>query len=306
LITMAVTPAADLMSRTVDERRVLLGHVASCGLDGVLFADHVSFRGGHGTDGLLALAALSQLHPTLRVHTVFLLPLRHPVPVARSIATLAELAPGRVEIGIGIGGEDRHEIEVCGVDPGTRGRRCEESLGIVRRLLTGEEVDAHGEFFDITACRIVPTPAPAVPLLVAGRSDAAIDRAGRLGDGWVGAWCSPRRFAEAIERCAESAANAGRGPVAWRHKYQIWVGLSRGDRSTARAAVAAAMQGFYRIPFEPFERYTPFGTPDEVAAALRAFVDLGVTNFDVMPCAPTGEDPIELAGEVRSLLFAGA
>ncbi len=64
--------------------------------------------------------------------------LRHPVPVARQIASLCEAAPGRLSFGVGIGGEDRHEIEICGVDPATRGRRTDESLEVLLPLLAGE------------------------------------------------------------------------------------------------------------------------------------------------------------------------
>ena len=83
--------------------------------------------------------ACSPQHPTLRVHVaVYLLALRHPVPLARTLATIAELAPGRLALGVGVGGEDRHEIEICGVDPATRGSRTDEALAIVRGLLSGE------------------------------------------------------------------------------------------------------------------------------------------------------------------------
>ena len=127
---------------------------------------------------------------------LYLLALRHPMVAARQIATLAEAVPGRLTVGIGVGGDDRREVEVCDVDPSTRGRRTDAALGIVRALLAGETVDGDGEFFGFRDGRIRPVPDPGVPLLVGGRSDAALARAGRLGDGWLAAWCSPRRFAE--------------------------------------------------------------------------------------------------------------
>ena len=69
---------------------------------------------------------------------LYLLPLRHPVPVARQLATIGGFAPGRLTFGVGIGGEDRHELEICGVDPGSRGRRMDESLEILRGLSAGQ------------------------------------------------------------------------------------------------------------------------------------------------------------------------
>ncbi len=203
--------------------------------------------------------------------------------------------------GVGIGGEDRHEVEVCGVDPRTRGRRCDEALQVLRALLAGDEVSHHGEHFAIDACRIRPVPEPAIPVLVGGRSDAAIRRAGRYGDGWLGAWCSPARFATAAEVCDREAAAVGRAVPVWRHKYQPWVGLGA-SREEARGFVADAMQRFYGLPFEAFERYTPYGTPADVADALEPYVRVGVREFDLSLCGSDPETAIGLAGEVIALL----
>ncbi|MGE0139098.1 MAG: LLM class flavin-dependent oxidoreductase [Ilumatobacteraceae bacterium] len=308
-IGMGATPATGLASLDVTERARVVQAIAAAGLDGVLQADHVSFRDGWGLDGIVMMAGLSAAHPTLGLHIgVYLLPLRHPVTVARSLATLAQLAPARVVFGVGIGGEDRHEVEVCGVDPTTRGRRCDESLEVLRRLLGGEEVTHHGEFFDIDRCRILPAPDPPIPVLVGGRSDAAIRRAGRFGDGWLGAWCSPRRFGEAVERCDGYAAEAGRGVIGWRHKLQPWVGLApgRSGRDEARRHVARAMERFYGLPFDAFERYTPYGSPADVAEFLSRYVDVGVREFDLSVCAGDPDEGMAMAGEVKRLLVAHA
>ena len=269
----------------------------------MLYADHVSFRGGAGMEALVLMAALSQLHPTLELNVaVYLLPLRHPLPVARAIATLCELAPGRLVFGVGIGGEDRHEIEVCGVDPRTRGRRCDEALAVLRPLLAGESVTFHGEHFDVEDAVIRPAPDPAVPLLVGGRSDAAVRRAGRLGDGWLATWCSVRRLQEALELCDEQAGRAGRGGVRWRHTLQLWVGLDH-EREAARRRVASGMEAFYRVPFEAFERYTPYGTPQDVAAFLAPYRDAGVQRFNLTPVRRRPPPrPWRMSAEVKRLL----
>ena len=64
---------------------------------------------------------------------MYLLPLRHPVLVARQLADIERLAPGRLVLGVGVGGEDRHEVAICGVDPATRGARMDECLAVLRR-----------------------------------------------------------------------------------------------------------------------------------------------------------------------------
>src|SRR6185369_236370 len=143
----------------------LLAAIGDAGLDHVCVGDHVSFA-GFGFDGLTQAAVLAALHPTLPVHTgVYLLPLRHPVLVARQIADLGRVAPGRLVFGVGIGGEDRHEVAICGVDPATRGRRMNEALTALRRLLTGEPTSCYGEFYGFEDAVIAPAPAPPVPII---------------------------------------------------------------------------------------------------------------------------------------------
>ena len=147
-VRVGVTPGIDIWTRPWDERRKVVELVADAGIDHVFFADHVSFRVGHGHDGMVVAAAVANLHPTIGIYIgVYLLPLRHPIPVARQLANLAEMAPGRISFGIGVGGDDRHEVEICGVDPTTRGKRTDESLSVLQRLLAGETVDHVGEFF---------------------------------------------------------------------------------------------------------------------------------------------------------------
>ena len=291
-----------LWASDLDGRREMLANVAAAGVDHVFMADHVSFRNGSGTDGFVEIAGLSQLHPSLGVMiSIYLLPLRHPVPVARQLATVNRLAPGRVLFGVGIGGEDRHEIEVCGVDPATRGRRMNESLGVLRGLMRGEEVTFRGEFFDLDRALIRPAIEPPIPIIVGGRSDAALVRTGRFGDGWIGAWCSVRRFTQALGIIDEAAAQAGRTRVAWQHGYQPWVGVAD-TREEARRRVAAAMEAFYKVPFESFEKYTPFGTPDEVASALGPYVQAGCRLMNFKVVAGDDADAIAGIGEIGTAL----
>src|SRR3979411_2776684 len=96
------------------------------GIDRICVGDHVSFREGRGFDGLVQSTAVAVLSSRLGVQTaVYLLPLRHPVPVARQVASLAALAPGRFVFGVGAGGDDPAEDELCGFDPRSRGLRMD-------------------------------------------------------------------------------------------------------------------------------------------------------------------------------------
>ena len=300
-LTIGFATPTNLWNLDIDEKQRVLHELTNAGIDQVYMADHVSFRDGSGTDGFVEIAALSQLHPSIKVMiSVYLLALRHPLPVARQLSTMSKIAPGRVTLGVGVGGEDRHEIEVCGVDPTTRGRRTNESLEILRGLMGGEAFDFSGEFFELEGARIKPTIGP-VPIIVGGRSNAALQRAARYGDGWVGAWCSARRFAEALSIIDEEAAAIGREGVDWQHGYQPWVGVAASE-SEARELVADAMESFYKVPFAAFEKYTPYGTPTQVAAALQPYVDAGCSVFNLKVVAASEQASIDAAGEIAQLL----
>ncbi len=296
------TPS-NLWSLDWNERRAVVGNIVESGFDHIFMADHVSFRNGSGTDGFVEVAALSQLDPRVGVMiSIYLLPLRHPLPVARQLASMARIAPGRMIFGVGIGGEDRHEIEICGVDPKRRGIRANESLEIIRGLLNGEAVSFSGVEFDIANAVIRPTPKKSIPIIVGGRSDAALTRAAKYSEGWIGVWCSSERFRNAINIVDAEAEEYGRSEVDWCHGYQPWVGLDTKDSKKAFESVKRGMENFYRIPFEKFERYTPSGTPTEVAEKLAPYVEAGCKVFNLKVCSQDAEEEVELGAELVSQL----
>jgi alkanesulfonate monooxygenase SsuD/methylene tetrahydromethanopterin reductase-like flavin-dependent oxidoreductase (luciferase family) len=279
-----------------------LAGVVEEGVDHLCVGDHVSFFVGAGSDGLTMATALLSAQPDLPVYVgLYLLALRHPVLAARQLATIAQLAPGRLTLGVGIGGEDRHEIEVCGVDPKTRGRRMDECLQIVRSLADGEPITFVGEFFSLNDALIVPAPSPRIPLIVGGRSGAAVSRAARLGDGWLGIWVSPRRFASVRDEISVKASEAGRDASAFEHALNVWCGFAPA-RESARDLLATQMQAFYQMPFEPFERYSPYGTPQHVAEFLGPYIEAGCSAFNVIPCASDDDSAIAAVRELRQLL----
>ena len=302
-IRVGLFPAAlDQDHRDLEHVRATLAHVAAAGVDHLCVGDHVSFFVGAGSDGLITASALLAAQSELPVYVaLYLLPLRHPVTVGRQLATIAELTPDRLTLGVGIGGEDRHEVEICGVDPKTRGRRTDESLHILRGLAKGSSVTLEAEFFPLRDALIVPAPSPAIPLIVGGRSDRAVSRAAKLGDGWLGIWVSPRRYAAVTAEIAGQAEVAGRNPTRFEHALNVWCGFGR-TREAAREPLATAMQAFYQMPFEPFERYSPCGTPEDVAEFLSPYIEAGCSAFNVIPCAGDAETAIAAVGELRKLL----
>ncbi|HUI48385.1 MAG TPA: LLM class flavin-dependent oxidoreductase [Acidimicrobiia bacterium] len=277
--------------------------IAAAGLDHVVCGDHVSFIVGTGFDGLIGATHELATEPSLRAFVaVYLLPLRHPVLVARQLSSVSERYPGRLTFGVGVGGEDPHEFEICGIDPRSRGRRMDESLGVLRALLAGEPVTHHGEFFDLDEALIRPAPQPAIPIIVGGRSDFALRRAGRLSDGWIGIWNSARRFEEATAIVDDAAEAAGRRNVEWQHAMQVWCGIGN-DPAAGRASLAPAMEGMYNIPFERFERYSPCGTAETIAEFLAPYVAAGCRRFNLLACAAHQDTAVAGVSEIRRRLI---
>ena len=290
-----------MLTGTMQQRKSLLGMVEASPIDHLFIADHVSFHTGLGMDGIVNAATLAAMSPSTSIFIgVYLLALRHPVIVARQLSSLSLSAPGRIILGVGVGGEDRHEMEICGVDPARRGKHTNHSLEALGKLMTGQSVSHHCEFFSFDDAKIAPAPSPAIPIVVGGRSDAAVKRAATQADGWLGVWCSPTRFAAVLDEFADLAAGAGRVVAEPQHGLQVWVGF--GEKRQAREILAKEMQRMYKIPFERFEKYCPWGSPEDVAEFLLPYVERGARLLNILPCAASEEEGLEAVAKVAELL----
>jgi alkanesulfonate monooxygenase SsuD/methylene tetrahydromethanopterin reductase-like flavin-dependent oxidoreductase (luciferase family) len=290
-----------LLKGELQQRRNRLEALFKAGVDHLFIADHVSFHNGLGMDGMVNAATLAAMHPTMKIVIgVYLLALRHPVTVARQLSTLSLSAPGRIILGVGVGGEDRHEMEVCGVNPATRGLQTNHCLAALSDLISGQPSSYDCEFFSYDAAIIKPPPKPRIPILIGGRSTAAIRRAARYGDGWLSVWCSPERFLAATGQVMQEAESLGR-ELDWQHGLQVWVGLGR-DADRARACLAEEMEDMYRTPFAAFEKYSPYGSAEAVAEFLLPYVKKGARVLNIKACSVDEDEGIELLGKVCGYL----
>jgi len=145
---------------------------------------------------------------------VAVLPIRNAVQNARILATLDVYSGGRVLYGVGVGWL-REEAEAMGMPWDRRGARSEEHIALLRTLwcAEGDLVEFHGEFHDLPPMDPEPRPVQRpIPILIGGHSDVALERAGRIGDGWIAAQMSPERVVEHWPRVLESAERNGRDP----------------------------------------------------------------------------------------------
>lgn len=257
------------------------------GFDSGWAGDHLSFH-PPVLDALGALSGAAGCTRTLALGTgVLLLPLRNPVWTAKQVSTVDALAPGRLLLGVGVGGENPEEWEAAGVPVGQRGARLDESLEIVTALLRGQAVDHPGPLLPTRSPVLEPVPSVPPPIVVGGRSEAALRRAARVGDAWMGVWMSARRAGEVGERLGELAADAGR-PAPSR-LMMVFVHVDD-DEGAARDEAAAFVQGQYGLPYEALERWALTGGEQQVADGLNALADAGVAGVVLVPAAV---DPLE-------------
>ena len=177
----------------------------------------------------------------------------------------------------------------------------DESLTILRRLMTGEVMDFDGEFYTLDQASIAPAPEVSIPILVGGRSDAAIRRAGTFGDGWLGIWISPRRYAEVVDTMSTVARESGRGEVEWRNGLNLWCGVGE-TKEAARRPVADMMQNFYQMPYERFEKWSPHGTVDDLAEFVAPFVEAGCHEFNLLVCGEDLDTELDAVARIKKMV----
>jgi probable F420-dependent oxidoreductase len=241
-------------------------------------------------EAVTLLAAFAAVTRRVRLGTaVYLLPLRHPAVVAKTFAGLDYVSDGRLIFGVGVGGEYPKEFEASGVSVRERGARTDEGLEIVRRLWSEPCVSFEGRFYRFTDVALAPPPVqrPHPPIWIGGRSEAALRRTARFADGWLAYMATPEQIRSGLARIADLAAGFGRDPRAIAGGLLVFAFVGR-DRAAARARVAADLSARYNQPFERLvDRYCAFGTPEDCAERLAAFIGAGVRNLVVkFTCAP--------------------
>jgi probable F420-dependent oxidoreductase len=308
-LPLASTPRFGFMTTVAnaDAARATAEAAEAWGYDSLFTGDHVAFPVPI-LDPLLQLAQLGAFTRRLTLGTaVYLLPLRHPVPVAKQVATLDRLVDGRLVFGVGIGGEFPAEYEACGVPVTERGARLSEAMPLLRALWSGESVRHAGRFYPIPPTRMLPTPRQpgGPPLWCGGRSKAALARIGRLADGWISYVVTPERYAAGLEEIARAAEGAGRAPSRFDTGHLLFLVIDD-DYERAWDAATEHLSRRYASDFRSAaKRYAALGRPADVAERVSAFLAAGVRHLVIDPVGPFEERDAQLerfAREVRPLL----
>ncbi len=249
--------------------------IEDLGLDGVWVEDRI-FHPAHLADSLTLLTWAAAHTKTVQLGTaVMVLNLRAAPVVARQVATLQHLSGGRVALGVSIGGRPE-EYRALGVPIDKRVGVFRESLSVLRQLLSGEPVTAPGAYFNPSEA--VVRPAAETPILIGGIAEAAIRRAGALGDGWImGPFGGVEAFEQGWDIARQGAAAAGKDPDSLIAGRLIYVAIDD-DKETAGADITRFLHGYYGPDFGA-EKHAIFGPPAEVAERLRELVDAGLTHL---------------------------
>ncbi|NRA02723.1 MAG: LLM class flavin-dependent oxidoreductase [Myxococcales bacterium] len=294
------------MAGPADTRATVEG-AERLGFDSLWVGDHVAFPVPI-LDPLLQLAQAAAFSERLRFGTsVYLVPLRHPTPLAKQVTTLDHLTGGRLIFGVGVGGEFPDEFLACGVPVHERGARLEEAIPLLRRLVNGEETEGPGPFYRFPPVRLRPRPVQpgGPPIWCGGRADVALRRAGRMADGWISYVVTPEAYRRGLEIIAKGATAAGREIETFGTGHLLFTRIDS-DRERALDVASAHLSQRYAMDFRrATARYAAVGRPEDVAERIAAFWRAGLRHVVLDLVGPREERDLQLqrfAAEVRPLL----
>jgi alkanesulfonate monooxygenase SsuD/methylene tetrahydromethanopterin reductase-like flavin-dependent oxidoreductase (luciferase family) len=271
------------------------------GFDSTWVGDHLSFR-RPVVESVVASAMVAARTSRIEVgFGVLQIAMRHPVWIAKQLGTLAHLSGERLQVGLGIGGENPAEWAAAGVPKKQRVGRTVEIMEVLPKLLSGEPVSHSGRYYEFEAPALLPAPARRPSLWMGGRSEGALRRAAEHADGWLGLWVDERRMRESCAEMEPLAAAAGR--PAPRAALVVPV-LVEPDPAAAEAAFSRFVDAQYGIPFEKVSRWCLSGSAEQVAASLAGLREAGADGFVLMPAAADPLRALEGLAQVRSLLRA--
>jgi len=255
--------------------------IRAAGFDSLFVGDHHATP-SHYFQNVPTIARLLAETGEILTGALFLAPLHHPVLMAEQVGTLAALAQGPFAV-IVAAGDDEAQFAPFGVPLKQRPSRLEEHLTIVRRLLSGESVNHEGRYHTLREVSISPVPAEPLPIWVGASARPALERAARLGDGWL---ASPGAAGEVLSTAAtiyrHAAERAGRPPLL-AVRRDVFVAASDAE---AEAAVASMLARGYR-GFAPEALLV--GSPATVVDALRELYELGFEHILIRHIVPQQE-----------------
>lgn len=256
----------------------------AAGLDSVWVGDSLLARPRFEPLTLLAALAARTRRVTLGT-AVLLPPLRHPLLLAHSIATLDQLAEGRLVLGVGAGFNypgTRRECEAVGVPFEQRVGRLVETISLCRRLWGDEPVTINNQYWTLDSVELLPKPyrPGGPPMWLGGNAAPALRRAGRLADGWFPTSATPDVFRQGWEQVQAAAQEAGRPLASLATATVLTVNL-HADATLAQRELRQFLEQYYSAPYEQLATFIGCygGAVDGCAELLHAFAAAGAQHI---------------------------
>ncbi|MCD6727402.1 MAG: LLM class flavin-dependent oxidoreductase [Solirubrobacteraceae bacterium] len=269
----------------------LFQEIERLGFDSIWTGEHIVFHRPI-LDAISVVAGLAAVTERVEIGpAAIMVPLRHPTLLAKELASIDIMSNGRLIVTAGVGGEYPKEFEACGVPHPRRGRRTTEMVEIMRKYWTEERFSYHGELLKLDNVWMEPKPvSPGGPRIwMAGRSNAAIERAVRHGDGYMPYMFTPEQCADSMRRIRETSERLEQ-PLRPNFTLSAFIYTSlHDDREYARRLAVEDLGWRYNQPFDRLvDKYCVYGTAEQVNEQLQAFVDAGVTHFVLAPVQEKG------------------
>ena len=285
-----------LMLHPPEEQFAIVRRVEALGFDSVWTGDHVSFHNPL-YESLTLLASYTAITSRVKLGVgVYLLALRQPAVAAKITSTLDALSGGRLIFGVGVGGENPKEFEACGIPHKERGARVTEGIDVVRTLWRDSPASFKGRFTQFEGVSIDPKPVqkPAPPIWIGGRSDAALARAGRQGDGWISYVVQAERYKQSLAKIEAAAAMAGRSLEGFARAHLTFISVGR-DYESAERVWVERLSRRYAQDFGPLARkYGVIGTPAQCLEQLHRFAEAGCGHFLMNPIGPVEDEGAQI------------
>jgi probable F420-dependent oxidoreductase len=263
-----------------DQLAQVVDHLEANGVDSLWFSELVYSK---AVDPFVGMAFALARTDALKVGTsVAVLPGRHPVLVAKQLASLAGLAPKRVLPVFGLRSAIPAERDAFVVPDGERAAVFDEALRLLRIALEHEDTYFSGDYFTVRSVAVAPRPSKPLDIWLGGSAPAAFRRIGRLGDGWLGSFLTPAEARHARKRIEDAAAEAGR-EIEPDH-FGINLAVSDGELPEALAAAVRTR----RPDIDPAELIADSWS--RLHQRIDAYLEAGLTKFVIRPAA---QAPIE-------------
>ena len=234
--------------------------------------------------------------------SVLLFLFRNPVQLAKTAATLDHLSGGRLTLGISLGGRD-FEFGPMGSDRERRVSRFRESLALMRKLWTEDNVTHHGRFYDMDNVTVLPKPVqkPGIPIWFGGSAEGALKRSAELADGWVGGGSGGNdAYRQTWQKVKDYAQAAGKDPESLDSGRLAYVYVDQ-DREKCRQALVEFTHAYYGPQYD-VDNNCVFGSAEECATKIQGFIDAGAKTMILGPTWPDVDQIERIAREVVPLL----